>query len=99
MRGVGVLQEIERQYWSDMPKMLSPTVKRAWHIDQAGQLPRAVGQAFNAMCTGRPGPTLITLPMDEQAVLVEGRGELEHRTRRPHDIPDGDHAAILPAAY
>lgn len=98
MRGVGVLQEIERQYWSDMPKMLYPTVKRAWHIDQAGQLPRAVGQAFNAMCTGRPGPTLITLPMDVQADQVEVLGEIEPRARRPHDRPAGDPAAIQQAA-
>ncbi len=98
MRGVGVLQEIERQYWSDMPKMLYPTVKRAWHIDQAGQLPRAVGQAFNAMCTGRPGPTLITLPMDVQADQVEVRGEIAPRARRPHDRPAGDPAAIQQAA-
>ena len=67
MRGVGVLQEIDRQAWSDLPQMLFPAVKRAWRIDPAVQLPRAVSQAFNAMCTGRPGPALITLPMDVQA--------------------------------
>ena len=44
--------------------MLYPTVKRAWHIDSPIQLQRAMSQAFNAMRTGRPGPALITLPMD-----------------------------------
>ena len=98
MRGVGVLQEIERQYWSDMPKMLYPTVKRAWHIDSAVQLQRAIGQAFNAMCTGRPGPTLVTLPMDVQADSVELHDALEPRARRPHDRPAGDPAALAQAA-
>ena len=96
MRGVGVLQEIERQRWSDMPRMLEPTVKRSWHIDSAIQLPRAVAQAFNAMCTGRPGPTLITLPMDVQADSVEVDA-LDPRARRPHDRPAGDPAAIQQA--
>jgi acetolactate synthase-1/2/3 large subunit len=98
MRGVGVLQEIERQYWSDMPRMLYPAVKRAWHIDSAVQLPRAMGQAFNAMRTGRPGPTLITLPMDVQADMVELPEAPEPRKRRPHDRPAGDPAALAQAA-
>lgn len=98
MRGVGVLQEIERQYWSDMPRMLYPGVKRAWHIDSVVQLQRAVGQAFNAMCTGRPGPTLVTLPMDVQADAVELPHAPEPAARRPHDRPAGDPAAIRRAA-
>lgn len=98
MRGVGVLQEIERQHWSDMPKMLYPSVKRAWHIDAARQLPRALGQAFNTMCTGRPGPALITLPMDVQADAVDVPGGLEPRARRPHDRPAGDPQAVREAA-
>ncbi len=97
MRGVGVLQEIERQRWSDMPRMLEPAVKRSWHIDSARQLPRAVAQAFNVMCTGRPGPALITLPMDVQADSVEVDA-LDPHARRPHDRPAGDPAAIRQAA-
>lgn len=97
MRGVGVLQEIERQRWSDLPRMLEPAVKRSWHIDSAVQLPRAVSQAFNAMCTGRPGPTLITLPMDVQADAVEV-DTLNPAARRPHDRPAGDPAVIRQAA-
>lgn len=98
MRGVGVLQEIERQAWSDMPRMLYPTVKRSWHIDDAVQLQRATSQAFNAMRTGRPGPTLITLPMDVQADAVNLPHPPEPRARRPHDRPAGDPAAIQQAA-
>jgi len=98
MRGVGVLQEIERQHWSDMPRMLYPTVKRAWHIDSPLQLQRAVSQAFNAMRTGRPGPTLVTLPMDVQADMVDLADAPQPRARRPHDRPAGDPAALRQAA-
>jgi len=98
MRGVGVLQEIERQRWSDFPRLLEPVVKRIWHIDDAAQLPRAVGQAFNVMRTGRPGPALITLPMDVQADSVELDTLPDPQSRRPHDRPAGDAAEILRAA-
>lgn len=98
MRGVGVLQEIERQYWSEMPRALFPAVKRAWHIDSAAQLPRAISQAFNVMHTGRPGPALVTLPMDVQADAVELADLPEPGSRRPHDRPAGDPAALQRAA-
>jgi acetolactate synthase-1/2/3 large subunit len=98
MRGVGVLQEIERQAWSNMPQILYPAVKRAWHIDSAMQLPRAISQAFNVMCTGRPGPALVTLPMDVQADTVDVPDIPEPAARRPHDRPAGDPAAIRQAA-
>ena len=99
MRGVGVLQELDRQRWSGMPRMLEPAVKRSWRIDAAGQLPRALGQAFNAMRTGRPGPVMIDLPMDVQAQTVDVPEEmLDSQARRPHDRPAGDPEAIRRAA-
>lgn len=98
MRGVGVLQEIDRQYWSDLPRTFDPIVKRAWRIDHPRQLPRAMSQAFNAMLTGRPGPTVITLPMDVQAESVDLHDLPNPTTRRPHGAPTGDPAAIVQAA-
>ena len=98
MRGVGVLQEIDRQYWSDLPRTFDPLVKRSWRIDRARQLPRAVGQAFNTMLTGRPGPALITLPMDVQAETIELDEIPKPQNRRPQGAPGGDPAAIQQAA-
>ncbi len=92
MRGVGVLQEIDRQYWSDLPRTFDPVVKRSWRIDQARQLPRAMSQAFNTMLTGRPGPALITLPMDVQAETIALDTLPDPRTRRPQGAPGGDPA-------
>lgn len=98
MRGVGVLQEVERQRWSDMPSTLEPLVKRSWRIDDASQLPRAMGQAFNAMLTGRPGPALITLPMDVQAQTIDLHSLPDPQSRRPRNRQPGDPAAIRQAA-
>ncbi len=98
MRGVGVLQEIERQTWSDLPRTFDPVVKRSWRIDQARQLPRAMSQAFNAMLTGRPGPALITLPMDVQAETIPVAGLPTPETRRPQGVPRGDPGEIRRAA-
>jgi acetolactate synthase-1/2/3 large subunit len=99
MRGVGVLQELDRQRWSGMPRILEPAVKRSWRIDHAGQLPRALGQAFNAMRTGRPGPVMIDLPMDVQAQTIGVYEQmLDSPSRRPHDRPAGDAGAIQRAA-
>ena len=98
MRGVGVLQEIDRQYWSDLPRTFDPVVKRSWRIDQARQLPRAVSQAFNTMLTGRPGPALLALPMDVQAESVALHALPDPLTRRPHSLPSADQATLRQAA-
>jgi len=71
MRGKGVLQEIERQKDSNMPKILEPIVKRSFEVDTVGQLPTVMQRAFNIMLTGRRGPVHIDLPMDVQANAIE----------------------------
>ena len=98
MRGVGVLQEIERQTWSDLPRSFDPVVKRSWRIDQARQLPRAMSQAFNTMLTGRPGPALITLPMDVQAEAIPVAALPTPQPGAPRARPRGDPEEIRRAA-
>lgn len=98
MRGVGVLQEVERQRWSDLYRSFEPVVKRSWHIDHAQQLPRAIAQAFNAVYTGRPGPTLISLPMDVQAQSIEFDAAPEAAPHRPQARPAGDTQAVQQAS-
>jgi len=71
MRGKGVLQEIERQKDSNMPKILEPIVKRSFEVDTIGQLPTIMQRAFNYMLTGRRGPVHIDLPMDVQASDID----------------------------
>jgi len=67
MKGVGVLQEIERYQDSNIIRSLEPLAKRSWRAESARQLPRIMRWAFVQMTTGRRGPCAIALPMDVQA--------------------------------
>ncbi len=71
MRGKGVLQEIERERDSNMPRILEPISKRSWQVSSVGQVPTTIQRAFNIMMTGRKGPVHIDLPIDVQADAVE----------------------------
>lgn len=71
MKGVGVLQEVERYQDSNFIRALEPLTKRSWRVESAGQLPRIMQRAFNQMLTGRKGPVALALPMDVQAAAVE----------------------------
>jgi len=66
MRGVGVLQEIERHRDSGFSKVLEPVVKRQFELVHVNQVPKVIQRAFNLMMTGRRGPVHIDLPMDVQ---------------------------------
>lgn len=71
MKGVGVLQELERYQDSNIIRSLEPLAKRSWRSESAEQLPKIVRRAFNMMTTGRSGPCVVTLPMDVQAAATE----------------------------
>ncbi len=71
MKGVGVLQEIERYADSNIVRSLEPLSKRSWRAESVAQLPRIISRAFNLMTTGRSGPCSVTLPMDVQADSVD----------------------------
>jgi acetolactate synthase-1/2/3 large subunit len=66
MKGVGVLQEIERYQDSNIIRSLEPLAKRSWRAESVEQLPRMLKRSFHMMTTGRPGPCAIMLPMDVQ---------------------------------
>jgi len=66
MRGVGVLQEVERHRDSGFPRVLEPIVKRQFEVAHVNQVPKVIQRAFNIMMTGRRGPVHIDLPMDVQ---------------------------------
>ena len=59
---------------ADVVSMAKPITKRAWMIESAAELPRALEDAFAIAVTGRPGPVLLDIPMDVQR----------------DEIPDGD---------
>lgn len=67
MKGVGLLQEVERGQDSNYIESLKPLCKRTWRVENEKQLPRLLQRAFNQMTTGRSGPVLLSLPMDVAA--------------------------------
>ncbi len=71
MKGVGVLQEIERYADSNIIRSLEPLAKRSWRAETVGQIPRIINRAFGLMTTGRSGPCVVTLPMDVQAAAID----------------------------
>ncbi len=71
MKGVGVLQEIERYQDSNFIRALEPLSKRCWRVESVSQLPRIMRRAFSMMLNGRSGPVTISLPMDVQSQEIE----------------------------
>ena len=96
MKGVGVLQELERYQDSNIIRSLEPLSKRSWRAESVRQLPRIIKRAFGAMTTGRHGPCVVTLPMDVQCAYCDceiGAGEKENDFFKPC----ADTAAVLKA--
>lgn len=91
MKGVGVLQEVERHQDNSILRSLEPLAKRAWRAESAQQLPRIMRRAFDQMTTGRHGPCVVMLPMDVQSEAVDIDLGPRHQTKSP---PSADAAAI-----
>lgn len=71
MKGVGVLQEVERYQDSNIIRSLEPLAKRSWRAESIQQLPKIMHRAFNQMLTGRSGPCVLNVPMDVQADSID----------------------------
>jgi acetolactate synthase-1/2/3 large subunit len=67
MRGHGLLQELERFTANDFPKIAEAVSKRHWTVSRVEELPFVMQRLFSSMCTGRPGPVHLEIPMDVQA--------------------------------
>lgn len=59
-----------------------PFVKRAWRVDREDLFPEILQKAFQLAESGRPGPVLISVPMDmfSKEVEVERFKRLSHHT-------------------
>ncbi|MFV2063397.1 MAG: thiamine pyrophosphate-binding protein, partial [Chloroflexota bacterium] len=67
MFGRGVLQEIDRKAWADLTSMFEPITKRLWQITRVDQLARIMPHPYALATGGRPGPVLVSVPVDVQA--------------------------------
>jgi acetolactate synthase-1/2/3 large subunit len=57
-------QEVNLHADAAQHEIYRPFVKRAWRVDRPDLLPEIVDKAFHLAESGRPGPVLVSVPMD-----------------------------------
>jgi acetolactate synthase-1/2/3 large subunit len=57
-------QEFNLHQDADQFQIFRPFCKRVYRVDRAADLPRIVERAFHLAQSGRPGPVLVSVPMD-----------------------------------
>src|SRR5262249_45519513 len=57
-------QEFNIHQDADQFQIFRPFCKRVYRVDRAADLPRIVERAFHLAQSGRPGPVLVSIPMD-----------------------------------
>ena len=62
--GRGPHQEFNLRRDADQISVYEPFVKRAWRVRRADQVPRILARAWDLAAAGRPGPVLVSVPMD-----------------------------------
>jgi acetolactate synthase I/II/III large subunit len=62
--GRGPHQEFNLRRDADQVSVYEPFVKRAWRVRRADQVPRLLARAWDTARAGRPGPVLLSVPMD-----------------------------------
>jgi len=70
--GRGPHQEFNLRRDADQTSVYEPFVKRAWRIGRADQVPRTLARAWDLAVAGRPGPVLVSVPMDILGEVFEG---------------------------
>lgn len=64
-------QEVNMHADGAQYEIYRPFVKRAWRVDQAELFPEILQKAFQLAESGRPGPVLISVPMDIFSTKIE----------------------------
>ena len=70
--GRGPHQEFNLRHDADQFSVYEPFVKRSWRVGRADQIPRILARAWDVATVGRPGPVLVSVPMDVLAEAFEG---------------------------
>lgn len=64
-------QEVNLHADASQYEILRPIVKRAWRVDDPEAVPEILERAFRLAESGRPGPVLISVPMDVFSEKIE----------------------------
>src|SRR6187402_3406873 len=57
-------QEVNLHQDADQFQIYRPFCKRVYRVDSVADLPRIIERAFHLSQSGRPGPVLVSVPMD-----------------------------------
>lgn len=85
-------QEVNMHADASQYEILKPIVKRAWRVDDPEAMPEILDKAFRLAESGRPGPVLISVPMDVFSEKIDeelfARTYLDnHKTIKPALAP------------
>ncbi|HEY5810028.1 MAG TPA: thiamine pyrophosphate-binding protein [Povalibacter sp.] len=64
-------QEVNLHADASQFEIYRPFVKRAWRVDRPDLLPEIIDKAFHLAESGRPGPVLVSVPMDIFSAQIE----------------------------
>ena len=87
-------QEVNMHSDASQYEILKPIVKRAWRVDDPEAMPEILDKAFRLAESGRPGPVLISVPMDIFSEKIDE--ELFQRTYK--DSRETIKPALAPSA-
>jgi acetolactate synthase-1/2/3 large subunit len=83
----------------DVVTMAAPVVKRAWRIGSPREVPEVLEEARRLTTDGRPGPVLVELPADVQAMPLDAPAPSAPPSAEAPVLPDVQEvAAMLDAA-
>src|SRR3989475_7224194 len=83
-------QEFNLHQDADQFQIYRPFCKRVYRVDRATDLPRIMERAFHLAQTGRPGPVLVSIPMDvfSADLPVDAFSQTPAKIVRPSMDPD-----------
>jgi acetolactate synthase I/II/III large subunit len=81
--GRGPHQEFNARRDADQTSVYEPFVKRAWRVPRVDQLPRILARAWDLATSGRPGPVLVSVPMDFLGEPLDAPVLPSSRSNRP----------------
>src|SRR6202050_3163561 len=78
-------QEVNLHTDADQFEIYRPFCKRIYRVDRVEDLPRIMERAFHLSQTGRPGPVLVSVPMDifSADLAVDAFNKVPARMARP----------------
>ncbi|MEK3643535.1 thiamine pyrophosphate-binding protein [Aeribacillus sp. FSL M8-0235] len=79
-------QEVNLHADASQYEIYRPFVKRAWRVERPDLFPEILEKAFQLAESGRPGPVLVSVPMDifSKEVDVERFEKLKNHTKKLH---------------